>query len=179
MIRGESGFTLLELLVAIVLAGATALLARTSWLAVTDQRARAASRETAELRSRTGRAWLRQLVGSMEGASEQSRFTGGPRSARFTAWVPTVAGWSERGDVELRVNDSAGLQVRIGGDLLLPLDEVRREARLDYLLQLGARAAWLPEWESGATLPAAIRLRWRREAGEQVDTLVMLVGPRG
>ncbi|HEU4700014.1 MAG TPA: prepilin-type N-terminal cleavage/methylation domain-containing protein [Gemmatimonadales bacterium] len=196
---GRRGMTLLELLVALVLLGGVALLAHGLVGSVADAQER--TRLVAEQHDREGNAprWLATAFGGVEvGQPGDSAFVGTRHDVRFTTRLPVPGGWSERRTVRLTLSEpeegpSHLVAIQWASDALdtLRLAEGVDELEIDYLMNPGAAAAWVPEWVSPVSAPVAVRLRLRHgglsspppesagRATTEVDTLLLLVGARG
>jgi hypothetical protein len=147
------------------------------------------------------RRFLAQAFGSLEvGTVRNTGFRGLEDEVAFTTWLVDETGGSVRKQVTVMLDrtsgdtspvDSSGagtvrllaLVAPVEGGNALPRDtlvlapEVTGLA-LDYLLDLGADAAWVREWRSPVSAPLAVRLRVVGASGA-VDTLVCVIGPRG
>lgn len=174
--RTESGFTLVELVVALTIGAFVVFSAYAMFGAITTGAARA-QRAGARLDQRmNGRRALAELVGSVDMTSPgAAEFIGEPARATFSAWTTRANGWPRLERVTLALcgnalcagNDRARLQV------LSDVDSIA----LDYLISPGASEAWVRGWRSPTSPPVAIRLRVAHDAGR--DTLLLVVGPRG
>jgi general secretion pathway protein J len=169
---GRAGFTLLELLVALVIFGLllTAMAQATrSALTASDLQARhIQADQDLDAVDRT----LRHLIGTMDGtalASGAPRFIGNSRSMEFTAVLPAMAplvAW--QADVRIAVEAGHRLVLRwaphydslLGApplprvtDLLDGVDHVE----LSYWVHGAARDGWVDRWQAAA-LPELVRL---------------------
>jgi prepilin-type N-terminal cleavage/methylation domain-containing protein len=172
--RGR-GFTLIEVIVALALAGTVIVVAHRIFTGVADgARAVAAARETLD-RSANARRWLKATFLSLE-----PPFEGHVNRVSFTSWQLVPGGWFEQRPTQLLVGDSRFLGA-IGGERLQLANGVS-DVAFDYLLDPGANTKWVREWISPVSAPLAVRLRiagcGRRDAG-CVDTLLFLVKERG
>jgi prepilin-type N-terminal cleavage/methylation domain-containing protein len=195
------GFTLIELMVALVLGGLVVLLAHRTFGVASDLGHRVAERREAHDRAMNGRRFLAQAFGSLEvGTVRNAGFRGLQDEVAFTTWLVDETGAPVRKQVTVRLDRSAddtgsvaaseagaarllALVALVEGGNALPRDtlvlapEVTGLA-LDYLLDLGADAAWVREWRSPVSAPLAVRLRVTGASGA-VDTLLCVIGPRG
>jgi prepilin-type N-terminal cleavage/methylation domain-containing protein len=173
------GFTLLEVLVAVVLTGTVALLAHQLFAAAVDGSRRLEQARKRLDREGNARAFLRDALLALEvGADGAGSFEGEPRRLRFFARLPTAYGWDERRTVDLSLAGgrwTAALGDESGTRLVLA-DSVR-SVELDYLLEPGAGAHWVIDWHSAVSAPLAVRVRLTRAGA--CDTMVYLVKPRG
>jgi prepilin-type N-terminal cleavage/methylation domain-containing protein len=174
------GFTLIEVLVAVLLTGVVALMAHTLFSAAVGG-LRAVDRADVELaRDMNARRWLRAAMLSAEaGQGGDGPFEGRPGSATFSAMIATPDGWPELRTVRLA---RAGRRfVAAAGGSAVVLAEPVDDVAFDYLVEPGADARWATTWISPVSLPLAIRVRTlRRVAGRAVaDTALYLVKARG
>jgi prepilin-type N-terminal cleavage/methylation domain-containing protein len=176
----RAGFTLLEVLVAVVLTGTVALLAHQLFAAAVDGSRRVEQARRRLDREGNARAFLRDALLALEvGADSAGSFEGEPRRLRFSARLPTSHGWDERRTVDLSLAGgrwTAALGEEPGTRLVLA-DSVR-SVELDYLLEPGADVHWVMDWHSPVSAPLAVRVRLTR-AGGACDTMLYLVKPRG
>jgi prepilin-type N-terminal cleavage/methylation domain-containing protein len=177
--RSRAGFTLIELVVALLVVGMVLLLTHQVFTVVTEgARAIEASR-TALDREANARRWLESAWLSLEVGGEAGGFEGHRTQAEFGTWLLTPGGWFTRARVRLDVADG-DFVARTGGRTLVLADAVR-EVSFDYLLTPGAESHWVGEWISPASAPLAVRVRVRHADSrrERTDTLLFLIGPRG
>jgi prepilin-type N-terminal cleavage/methylation domain-containing protein len=181
-IRLSAGFTLVEVLVSLVIAGTAALLAHSIFSAAAFGNADLqAARHRLDRISNSARflesAFLSLDIGSEGG----SGFIGRPGAARFAAWLEMPEGWFERRDIELSVQGGRFIAV-IGSTPPLVLSDSVMEVGFDYLLRPGADSRWVNEWVSPVSVPLATRIRithlpgW---AGSMSDTTTFLIKARG
>ncbi len=175
--RRNAGVTLVEVVVALALAGVVVLLAERLYGALLDGAAQAQAARDRLDRWANGRRLLTQLVGSIEvGADTATVFRGDPHAVSFTAWLPDQQGWPMKRAVTL-ATDSGALTVRGLGDHPLTLADSVTALDADYLLVQGADARWMRAFISAMSAPVAVRLRIAH--GDATDTLLLFVGPRG
>lgn len=175
------GFTLLEVLAALVLTGIVALLARQAVGRVVAFAA--AAREAAHRHAMSANAerWLAEALGSARvgerGPIGDAGFKGGPAELQFDTSLLTEEGWAEPASVALQLEHSE-LVARYRGVRLTLADAVAR-LEIDYLGEVGLQAPWLKRWYSEASLPVAVRIRLTRVDAARTDTLMLPVGIRG
>jgi prepilin-type N-terminal cleavage/methylation domain-containing protein len=179
------GFTLLELLVALAVAGIVVLLAHRLFAAATDSGRRLMAARTALDRTANARRWLQAAFLSLDvGQLAGDGFDGRPDHLRFTTWLETTGGWFERRRVELALSGGRFVgSVGDHGDRVVLADAVT-DVAFDYLLEPGAATKWVAEWVSPVSAPLAVRLRIARRPGAEaghpaVDTLLLLIKVRG
>jgi len=173
--RRSLGFTLIEVMVAVAIAGIVILAAHRIFTGVADgARAVAVARESLD-RSVNARRWLKATFLSLE-----PPFEGRANRASFTSWQLVPGGWLEQRPTQLSQDGSRFLGAT-GAEPLQLADGVS-DVAFDYLLDPGADTKWVREWISPVSAPIAVRLRiagcGKRDAA-CVDTLLFLVKERG
>lgn len=177
--RSRAGFTLIELVVALLVVGIVVSLTHQVFAVVADgARAIEASRVALD-RQANARRWMQGAWLSLEVGGEAGAFEGHRHYAEFTTWTMAPGGWFERSRVRLEVSDTQ-LVARAGSQALWLAKPVE-EVSFDYLLTPGEASQWVNEWVSPASAPLAVRLRVKRAAcrGQCTDTLLFLIGARG
>lgn len=175
----RAGFTLIELVVALLIAGLVVLLAHQVFTVVTEG-ARAIETNRAALdRDANARRWLESAWLSLEVGGEAGGFEGHRAHAEFAAWMPTPGGWFERGRIQLAMADHQ--LVAHTGERTLVLADAVEDVAFDYLLVPGADSRWVNDWVSPVSAPLAVRLRVAKatKGRARTDTLLFLIGPRG
>ena len=178
----HAGFTLLEVLVAVMIA-ATLLLSADAVFeqlaASRDGTARSAvTRDEMRNAESLTRSWVRQIdVSPTSGPTSLPHvFVGDAAESRFTSWCIAAGGWERACDVSLRtVADSNGVGVVATSSTG---DSARIQMRdstiaLGYLLDAANGGHWVSSWPSGPTVPIAIGIV------SPSDTVVYRVGARG
>jgi prepilin-type N-terminal cleavage/methylation domain-containing protein len=171
----RQGFTLIEVMVAMAIAGIVILAAHRIFTGVADgARAVAAAREGLD-RSANARRWLKSTFLSLE-----PPFEGRANRASFTSWQLVPGGWFEQAPTRLSQDGSRFIGAT--GAQPLQLADGVSDVAFDYLLDPGADTKWVREWISPVSAPLAVRLRiagcGRRDAA-CADTLLFLVKERG
>ncbi len=174
------GFTLIEVMVALVVAAFATLAMHRIWSQLTDGATRLERAEAAFTSEQVGLRWLQDALASMEaGIDSSAPFFGDSRQLTCATWVMLPGGWPGRTSLSLSVVDST----LIGRTPLGPQPLIGSVAavRFSYLLGMGTDAVWVSQWESPVTVPAAVRIELLRLlAGSPVsDTIVGAVGARG
>jgi prepilin-type N-terminal cleavage/methylation domain-containing protein len=178
MLRRDSGFTLLEVLLALALGGLVVLMAHRVFAGVTDGAHHLSQEQEALDRETNARRLLVALVGSLDiGAPQAAGFDGRPDQVTFSTWAVTGHGWSTRQRLTLRLAGRALVAEGLGPDAIVLADSVATLA-IDYLLDHGADAVWVRKWQSPVSAPLALRMRIARVKGV-VDTLLLVAGSRG
>jgi hypothetical protein len=188
---GPFGFTLVEIIVALLLTGLVVVLAHAIVVDVADATIRAQRVARDADRAGNRRLWLlRALVGVDVASAAVVGFRGtmhlGERGEEDELEFPS----------RLRVGESSGLRIvrlwlgpdgRVlagvsdppGGidakpDTLVLAEDVA-ELGFDYLPSYGADTRWVPEWVSPVSAPVAVRWRSTKTDG-QADTALLYVG---
>lgn len=171
------GFTLIEILVALAIAGVVVLSARLLLEELADDADGIMTRASeADVRANAERT-LRELVLRLEvGTEDARRFAGDERAARFTSWCDVPRGWQERCTVTLAV-DFEGRAPMLAASLstgdVLVLRRGFANASLRYLGDAARGGTWFRSWGESITAPLAIGLVL------DADTLILRIGERG
>lgn len=170
-----SGFTLIEVLVAITIATVVMVAAHRVFTGVVDG-SKAVVDARADLdRHANARRWLKATFLSLD-----PPFQGLRESASFTSWQLTSGGWFEPRPIVLQL-DGSTLVGTTGGESLRLTEGVSSVA-FDYLLEPGADTKWVMQWISPVSAPLAVRMRIAgcgNQVAGCVDTLLFLVRERG
>jgi prepilin-type N-terminal cleavage/methylation domain-containing protein len=175
--RSRAGFTLIEVMVALVVSAIVLLGARAMLADVGDDALRI-SAETKRLDAdANGERALRALVRQLDlGAGEASQFAGDPRQVSFSSWCDVPAGWQERCAVTLTLEPHAGnsaLVIRTSKGPALTVRDSIATGALRYLTTVTDGGEWIRVWGAGITAPLAIGIILDR------DTLIVPIGERG
>jgi prepilin-type N-terminal cleavage/methylation domain-containing protein len=174
------GFTLLEVMVALVIAGTVVLVAeRVFATAVDTSRAVTVGRRSLDREINSGRL-LGAVFGSIEVGPSAAQFEGHPSTVRFATWVQGVDGWFERHTVTLRL-DQTRFVMRAEGLPPVALAEGVAGLEFDYLMAPGAETRWVREWVSPVSAPLAVRVRLAGSprSNASADTAIYLIKARG
>jgi prepilin-type N-terminal cleavage/methylation domain-containing protein len=176
----RSGFTLVELLVALAVGGVAILGARSVLGALADHADRVSDAAASADRDANGERTLRALLGSLEiGTAKDVTFGGDEREARFRSWCASPSGWQERCTVRLGVvtaDSATGASILTGvlaGGESVTLMRDSLAMRLRYLRDAANGGTWFRSWGAGITAPVAIGIIRSR------DTIIVRVGERG
>ena len=170
------GFTLVEVMVALLVGAMVVAMAQRAFRMLTDSVSTLELHQEHDSRRAESRRWLADALGSVEvGIESASAFEGQPNELRCTTWLMGDRGWPERTNLEIGLAGSV-LQLHTrNGTRDLALDV--RSLEFDYLLTAGLESTWVRQWVSPISVPLAIRLRVTWDGG--VDTTLVLVGGRG
>ena len=175
--RRRGGFTLVEMLVALAIAGTVALLANRIFGVVTDGVRQIREARSALDRDANARRWLAAAFLSLEVGQEGTiPFEGAREGVAFSARLRTERGWYERRAVRLFVT-AGDLVAEAGASGRVTLGTGVSGVAFDYLLEPGADTRWASAWTSPVSAPLAVRLRIERAGA--VDTALYLVKERG
>ena len=174
---GRDGFTLVEVLVALAIAGTVVVTARMLLEQLADDAERLVAHAATNDREANAERTLRELVLRLEVGTEDSRrFAGEERAARFTSWCDVPRGWQERCTVTLAIDTQGPEPVLVAslstGELLV----VRRDfstAALRYLGDAARGGTWFRSWGESITAPLAIGVVL------DADTVILRIGERG
>jgi prepilin-type N-terminal cleavage/methylation domain-containing protein len=180
----KAGFTLVEVMLAVVVSGIVLLMSHQFLTAALD-----ASKRIAVARDNADRAvnriqWLREAFGELVvGGDSLGSFLGMADHVAFSSALLTSNGWPERTQVSLGVLGDGRLVAVLSDRDTLILDEHVGAISFDYLFEFGEAARWVHEWHSPSTAPLAVRIRlsrWMPAARRaSTDTLLFLIGERG
>lgn len=173
------GFTLLELLVALLIGGVVLLTGGAAFDATVSASESIRRAEMSVMSTANRARWLRRAVASLEvGLPGGSPFVGTPERVQFSTYLLTSNGWWERRTLQLSFSD--GRLIALTGIEAVILANHLSDAAFDYLVVPGLDSRWTQRWQSPTSAPLAIRLRLTWLDAEQTpDTLLLLVGERG
>lgn len=173
----RAGFTLIEIVVALLIGGGAVLLAA-SMVTVSANLTDGVQHEVEMANARQGsERMLRRLVGQVTWALPgDPAIGGGSHDLRIITWCDTALGWQERCAARFELVPDEGrlgvLATFSSGDTLwlFPADRV---IGLLYLTSAAKGGTWSERWSDPTTFPVAIGLM----IGS--DTLVARTGDRG
>lgn len=174
------GFTLVELMVALLVAGTVALLGERVFAATIDGgRAVGTSRKALD-REMNARRLLASAIASVEVGQSGAEFEGRAGAVRFVSWLQVPEGWHERAPVVLGLEGDRFVFRAQGREPIVLADHLIH-LEFDYLLEPGAESRWVSEWLSPVSAPLAIRVRLLRGIGSAgtADTAIYLIRARG
>jgi prepilin-type N-terminal cleavage/methylation domain-containing protein len=175
----RGGFTLVEVMVALVVIGVVVLGARVMLGQVAGDAERIAAAAAEADREGNADRLLRDVVGRLETSAAPGRratFEGDARSARFHSWCEVPDGWLERCEATLafvEVEGAPALALRLSGGEPLALRRGFGAGELIYLRDAAEGGRWVLRWGESLTAPIAF--------GVVIDgdTAIVRVGERG
>jgi prepilin-type N-terminal cleavage/methylation domain-containing protein len=180
--RLAGGFTLVEVLVSLVLAGMIALVAHGIFSAAVHGASEVRAARTSLDHKHEAHRLLSAMFLSVDvGTVQESPFYGSGDRVSFSAWLQTPDGWFERTRIEISSDQQRVVAIVPRGDPIVLYDSIAA-VEFGYLLQLGADSRWVREWMSQVSAPLAVRMRLVREHGRGrvvSDTMVYLIKARG
>jgi prepilin-type N-terminal cleavage/methylation domain-containing protein len=183
-VSGRSGFTLIEVMVALVVGTVVLVLGHAMVGAVVDRGRALIAARTALDRQANASRWMASAFLSVDVGSEGAGgFDGEPGQVQFASWQRTPDGWFERRRLSLRRSEGR-LVARVTPDGRVVLADSVAGVDFDYLLEPGADSRWVRQWVSQVSAPLAVRMRLGRagrgpSGGSTVDTLLFLIKERG
>src|ERR1051325_63729 len=144
--RVSTGFTLVEVLVALTIGAVAVVLAHQLFGAVADPGKPLAAARTGLDRSANARRWLSATFLSLDvGTDSASGFEGRTDHVGFSTWLQAPDGWFERRNVVLARQDDRLVATVTSGQSIGLSDSVT-DVRFDYLLEPGAQTKWGGGW---------------------------------
>src|SRR5262249_45348706 len=132
------GFTLVEVLAALIITGMVVLLAGGVFASLSSAATRVRIAREALDHRMNARRWLREAFLNLEvGTPGAHPFEGHPRSMAFTTWGLVPEGWLERGGLNINVQASR-LVAEVEGARPMVLSDSVTTVDFDYLLEPGA-----------------------------------------
>lgn len=174
----RAGFTLIEVLVALVLGGIILLVVHASLGQLANGERLTVAAATESDRVANGERLLRALVGRVDGATAvPGAVQGTAEETDLTTWCEVPRGWLEHCHVRLSFasgEDGPALRVRLpGSHPSVALIAGFRTGRFLYLSDAHNGGTWLTDWPSKLTTPLALGVVLDR------DTLILPIGERG
>jgi prepilin-type N-terminal cleavage/methylation domain-containing protein len=178
--RSRRGFTLVELLVALLVGAITVLGARMMLEGVADSERRLSRATQRAEREANGERVLRATVASIEvGTPGTLPFAGDEREANFTSWCDRAGGWQERCAATVAIapagvtGATSALVLTDAGAGALRLRTGFTHGELRYLIDARDGGQWVTSWAAGVGAPLAIGVVF------DADTLILRIGQRG
>lgn len=176
---GRAGFTLVEVMVALVVMGVVLVGARTMLGQIADDADRITAATTNADREANAEGLLRTIAGRLDVSpvpGREVRFEGEPQGMRFASWCEVPDGWLERCDASLGFIQLEGenvLALRLSTGEMVPLRRGFGAGELVYLRDAAAGGEWVRSWGASITAPLAV--------GVVVDgdTTLVAIGERG
>lgn len=156
-----SGFTLLEVLAALTIAGIVVLGGHRVLSAALDARDRQAAAERAGAERARGLPLIRVLVANTRTPARAGRrFEGTPERVDFETWCRTGTGAFAPCHAALRVLETApgGIELVIDGESGAHLALGAARPAFEYQQRGGRDERWDADWGTSFTLPTAIRI---------------------
>jgi prepilin-type N-terminal cleavage/methylation domain-containing protein len=173
----KTGFTLLEVIVAMTIAAALLAVGRAMLGELGDETLRLQQSAAAADHEANVDATIRVIIGSIDIESQrQTIFAGNANEVTFLTWCDVPDNWSERCSVTIKFasnGDRVALLCvpSIGASMILRSNV--RTGELRYLGSADHGGVWTSTWGPGATVPLAI------EIVVDKDTLIVPIGDRG
>lgn len=177
--KARSGFTLVEVMIALVTTAIVVALARVALTEVVRTSVVLDSVSADTDRRLAAERWVAAAFQSLSlGRPGDPAFEGGPRRVSFGAVLLTESGWYEPRQVTIDGMSDQPVLTWDGGSVAL---ERKAVLEFDYLLVPGEQSRWVREWRSDSDAPVAVRVRRTVGEGAAVltDTLLFAVGVRG
>lgn len=173
----RSGFTLLEVMVALMLSGIVVVGVRNIFATTSDSATIIARRAETLDRTANGIRFLRHVIENIESTGEAATdFGGDSAGVTFTTWCTTPDGWLDRCRASLVLDnadgDSRQVVVRLSTGETLATMTTSARAQLRYLTDPAVGDFWTDRWPAGVFLPRAIGIM------TDDDTVVLRTGDR-
>lgn len=175
----RAGFTLVEVMVALVVMGVVVVGARTMLGQIADDADRITAASTEADREANAEGLLRTIAGRLETRpvlGQEIRFEGEPQGARFHSWCEVPDGWLERCEASLGFIDLEGekvLALRLSTGELVALRRGFRTGEMTYLRDAASGGTWVRRWGASVTAPLAFGIV------VDGDTTLVRIGERG
>ena len=177
--RRSAGFTLVEVMVAVVVISVVLVGARAMLGQIADDADRIAGAAAEADREANADALLRAVAGRLEVSpvpGDEVRFRGQPDGASFHSWCEVPDGWLERCEASLgfvRLEDGSALVLRLSTGEMVPLRRGVGRGAILYLRDAAQGGAWIRTWGESITPPAALGIV------VDGDTSIIRIGERG
>jgi len=175
----RAGFTLVEVMVALVVMGVVLVGARAMLGQIADDADRITAAASDADREANAEGLLRVILGRLEVSpmpGAEVRFEGEPHGMRFHTWCDVPDGWLERCEASLgfiQVEEESMLALRLSTGELVPLRRGFGAGELTYLRDAADGGTWVQRWGASITAPIAV--------GVVIDgdTTLVAIGERG
>jgi prepilin-type N-terminal cleavage/methylation domain-containing protein len=175
--RDRTGFTMIEVIVALTLSAIVLVSARAMLGALDGNASRIRQAAATADKAANIEETFRRLIGLTEvGPQVQAPFAGDSRSVTFGTWCEVPSGWLERCETLIRFEKRRGvlqLVIRSSVGSSFVLRDSLRYGELRYLTSADNGGIWLSTWGPGVTSPLAIGVIL------DADTLMIPIGDRG
>lgn len=176
----RDGFTLIEVIVALLIGSIVLLGAHAMLAALSDESRALVLASAAASRAANGEEELRAIVGQLDVGTAGTRpFSGGAEQVSFSSWCDVPSGWLERCDVTLAFDSTGpnpGLILHRGAETVVLLRGFER-GTFRYLASAANGGDWVEQWGASVTAPLGIGTLLQDSA--RVDTVILRIGPRG
>ncbi|MBW3571953.1 MAG: prepilin-type N-terminal cleavage/methylation domain-containing protein [Gemmatimonadetes bacterium] len=175
----RAGFTLVEVMVAVVVIGVVLVGARAMLGQIADDADRIAGAAAQADREGNAEALLRAVAGRLEVApvpGGDARFEGQPEGARFHSWCEVPDGWLERCRASvgfIPLDDGPALVLGLSTGEVVPLRRRIASGEILYLRDASDGGAWMRSWGASITPPVALGIV------VDGDTSIIRIGERG
>lgn len=168
---GRTGFTLMEVLVALLIGGTIISVGRTLFDSTVDAQRRLQSRVAVTAAYRAGTYEIQRAVRSGR-ASDSIPFAGTASEVSFAGWCQDAYGGMTRCAVRISTEPFLSITERLltGGKHEWVADSVG--GRLDFVVDAASSEPTVSTWESASATPSAIRWISRRPRVGAADTLL-------
>jgi prepilin-type N-terminal cleavage/methylation domain-containing protein len=172
------GFTLVELMVALVITTFVLLIGGGALAAVIDGNRRLHALRVKLDEAQNGRHTFVSMLRSAEaGEPAPGPFAGDSVGFTCAVWQEVAGGWSERRRLVVALRDDRLLATTPGQDLVLARDV--SGLRITYLGGFDRSMSWTTAWSSPISVPAAIRIVVRQGSPKHLESITVIVGTRG
>lgn len=175
--RRRDGFTLIEILVALMIGGIVLIGAHQILAALTDSARASETNAIALDRRANGEDLLYRLTGALDIVTPGARpFFGTERIAEFSSWCEVPRGWLESCAVVVTIDTAGGrpaVSARLDDSARVVLLRGFTHGSLRYLENAENGGTWQRVWGRGVGAPLAIGIILDR------DTLIVPIGERG
>ncbi|HET7188379.1 MAG TPA: prepilin-type N-terminal cleavage/methylation domain-containing protein [Gemmatimonadaceae bacterium] len=180
--RRRTGFTLLEVMVALVVGAVVILGARAllDGLSLHSERVRSLAR-SADAEANAEHVLRSVVLRGGLASDSAARFDGTPEQARFASWCDMAGGWQEQCEVKLVSephDDGISVVADLGEAGRLEVARHLDATTFRYLASASDGGHWVERWERAITPPLAIGLITKATPEARPDTMILRLGER-